>query len=243
MSFWFSTCQPCCSQPHFVVATIVSCQDPTAPDNQLPTLFGGGVAVTVAQGGVVVYSGSSSSVSIPFTPGLTYVITVTTDYGTQTQTVTPVVSSPIQTFTFHFYYTALPSCLCFCFDTPTSLRMTSDDPGCNFKMFQSCTIQWGATPSALLPTQIGVNSFLSTEGFPDPVAGGAIFFYYLTCQFNVFSLSRVYPTSPYGSPYLDGVLYTWLIGGLGNTCDPFRLDNGTAFPGSDLSCKVRIDGA
>lgn len=133
---------------------------------------------------------------------------------------------------------------CFCQDTPDTLTMVSLSETCNYNMFQSCTIQYGPTPAAFLPTQIGANTYLSTEGFPDPVAGGAIFFYYLTCQYNVWSLSRIYLTSPYGSPYLDGVLYSWLVGGVGNTCayDSLHLNNGIAFQGSDASCFVTING-
>jgi hypothetical protein len=134
----------------------------------------------------------------------------------------------------------IPSC--FCTSIPATLSMTSADPSCNYNMFQSCTIQYGPTPSGFLSTGIGDNSFLSTEGFPDPIADGALFYYYLTCQYNTFTLSRIYLVSPYGSPYRDGVLYTWIIGGSGNTCAPFHLDNGQAFAGSDASCSVTIDG-
>jgi hypothetical protein len=130
---------------------------------------------------------------------------------------------------------------CFCQDIPATLAMTSSDPTCNFRMFQSCTIQWQATPASLGPLNLPPNIYLSTEGFPDPLAGGAIFYYYLNCVFNQFSLTRIYPVSPYGSPFRDGILYAWLLGGYGNTCSPFHLDNGMAFPGSDLSCSVTID--
>jgi hypothetical protein len=132
---------------------------------------------------------------------------------------------------------------CFCSPIPGTLTMTSSDPGCNYQMFQSCTIQYGPTPTAFEPLNLGANTFLSTQGFPDPVAGGALFYYYLTCQYNQFVLTRVYPVSPYGSPFRDGLLYSWLLGGYGNTCDPFHLDNGSAFLGSDLSCFVTIDAA
>jgi hypothetical protein len=131
--------------------------------------------------------------------------------------------------------------LCFCTAIPATLKMTSADPSCNYRMFQSCMIQYGPTPAQFAPLHLGANSFLSTESFPDPIVGGAAFYYYLTCQYNQFSLTRIYPTSPYGSPYRDGNLYTWLVGGYGNTCSPFHLDNGMAFSGSDLSCSVTID--
>ncbi len=135
---------------------------------------------------------------------------------------------------------SIPSC--FCTAIPVTLTMTSADETCNYHMFQSCTIQYGPTPSMFSSLNIGDNTFLSTEGFADPVAGDAVFYYFLTCQYNQFSLTRIYPSSPYGSPYRDGVLYTWLIGGSGNTCSPFNLSNGLAFPGSDLSCSVSITG-
>ena len=132
---------------------------------------------------------------------------------------------------------------CFCSAIPATLKMSSSDPSCNYRMFQSCTILYGPTPPAFAALNLGANAFLSTQGFPDPVANGALFHYFLTCLYNQFSLTRVYPDSPYGSPYRDGILYAWLVGGHGNTCSPFRLDNGKAFPGSDSSCFVTIDGA
>jgi hypothetical protein len=131
---------------------------------------------------------------------------------------------------------------CFCTAIPATLAMTSADPNCNFGMFQSCSIRWGPTPEEFAPLAIGENSFLSTESFPDPITNGALFRYLLVCQFNQFSLTRLYPESPFGSPYRDGVLYSWLIGATGNTCVPFHLDNGRAFPGSDPTCIVTIDG-
>jgi hypothetical protein len=132
---------------------------------------------------------------------------------------------------------------CFCSPMPATLTMTSADPACNYRMFQSCTLQYGPTPPAFAPLNLGANAFLSTQGFPDPVAAGATFYYLLTCQHNQYSLTRLYLESPYGSPYRDGILYTWLVGGYGNTCHPFHLDNGIAFPGSDQSCSVRLDAA
>lgn len=131
---------------------------------------------------------------------------------------------------------------CFCSPIPKTLTMTSLSTTCNFGMFQSGVIQYGPTPVGYLDLDIGVNSFLGVESFPDVTAGGAMFQYLLTCLNNQFNLSRVYLTSPYGSPYRDGLLYTWLVGGAGNTCVPFHLDNGLAYAGSDMSCFVTIDG-
>ncbi len=132
---------------------------------------------------------------------------------------------------------------CFCESIPTTLTMTSSDPNCNYRMFQSCTIQYGPTPAGYAALNLPARTFLSVQSFADPLSGGAIFRYYLTCLYNQFSLSRVYLQSPFGSPYRDGVLYSWVLGGYGNTCSPFRLDRGSAYPGSDASCGVTIDAA
>jgi len=136
--------------------------------------------------------------------------------------------------------TTVPNCICS--QIPTTLSMISSDPNCNFGMFQSCSIVYGPTPSGYANLQIGVNSFLSVESFPDAVANGAEFRYLFSCYLNQFNLSRVYLESPYGSPYRDGLLYSWLISGYGNSCDPFALDYGSAYPGSDASCFVTISG-
>jgi hypothetical protein len=130
--------------------------------------------------------------------------------------------------------------LCFCENVPKTLTMTSLNPACNYGMFQSCTLQYGPIPSEFAPLDLGSQAFISVESFPDVIAGGALFRYYLSCQYNVFSLTRLYPTSPYGSPYIDGVLYTWYVGSYGNTCSPFHLGNGTAYLGTGGICSVTI---
>ena len=135
---------------------------------------------------------------------------------------------------------SLPNC--FCDPIPSPLTMISTDLNCNFGMFQNATLQYGPTPPAYAPLFLGANCFLSVQFFADATLGGALFQYLLTCQFNQFGLARVYPQSPYGSPFRDGVLYSWSVGGYGNSCVPFHLDNGVAFPGSDASCFVKIDG-
>jgi hypothetical protein len=132
---------------------------------------------------------------------------------------------------------------CFCNPIPATLSMTSYSTTCNYGMFQSCSIQYGPTPAGYAVLDIGASSFLSVESFPDVIGNGAMFQYLLTCQYNEFNLSRVYLESPYGSPYRDGLLYSWLVGGYGNTCVPFHLDNGQPYAGSDASCFVTIDGA
>jgi hypothetical protein len=131
---------------------------------------------------------------------------------------------------------------CFCDPIPSSLSMTSYSPTCNYGMFQSCSIVYGPTPTGYALLNIGANNFLSAGSFPDVIGGGAMFQYMFTCEYNQFNLSRVYLASPYGTPYRDGILYTWVIGGYGNTCVPFLLSNGTPYAGSDASCFVTIQG-
>jgi hypothetical protein len=134
---------------------------------------------------------------------------------------------------------------CFCDPMPATLTMTSADPSCNGGMFQSCTLQYQEAPSWAASLGITGMIYLSTTSFPDASEGGAQFYYYLTCLYDHYELTRLYPsspdTTPPGMPARDGLLYQWNIGGYGNTCDPFHLDYGSAFPGSDLSCNVKID--
>jgi hypothetical protein len=141
---------------------------------------------------------------------------------------------------------------CFCDPIPGTLTMTSFAPTCNYGMFQSCSIVYGPTPPGYADLDIGFNCYLSVESFPDVVAGGALFQYLLTCYYNQFSLSRVYLTTPWGSPYRDGLLYTWLVGstvGIApNYCTPLAtvshlyLLDGTPYPGSGSTCRVTITG-
>ncbi len=131
---------------------------------------------------------------------------------------------------------------CFCSPIPATLSMTSSNSTCNYGMFQSCSIQYGPTPDEYDDLNLGIYSFLSAESFPDVIGNGAMFRYILTCHSNQFNLSRVYLESPYGSPFRDGLLYSWLVGGYGNTCDPIHLDYGLSYAGSDQSCFVTIDG-
>ncbi len=135
----------------------------------------------------------------------------------------------------------IPSC--FCTAIPITLTMTSASPTCNYGMFQSCTIQYQPVPAVYAALDLGSSAFISVESFADAMAGGALFQYLLLCQYNQFSLTRIYATSPYGSPWEDAILYTWFVGSYGNTCSPFHLDNGAAYPGSDAGCFVTIDQA
>lgn len=130
---------------------------------------------------------------------------------------------------------------CFC-PVPASLRMTSADPNCNYRMFQSCTLTYRLPPPEFAPLNITGPCFLSTETFFDPISN-SYFYYHFFCLYNQYLLTRLYPTSPYGSPFRDATLYTWLVGGYGNVCDPFYLHNGVPYPGSDATCRVTIDPA
>lgn len=132
----------------------------------------------------------------------------------------------------------LPSCFC---AVPASLQMVSAAPQCNYRMFQSCSIQYGPPPPAMVALNFSSNVFTSSATFVDPITSSA-FFYYFWCQYNQFFLTRIFPTSPFGSPYRDAILYTWVIGGYGNSCQPFRLEAGSPYPGSDSSCAVSILG-
>ena len=132
-----------------------------------------------------------------------------------------------------------PGCAC---SVPPTLTMTSANSTCNFNMFQSCTIAYGPPPPGFSNMALGPKVWMSTKSFLDPIAN-SLFYYYLGCNYNQFYLTRLYATSPYGSPYRDATLYTWLVGSYGNTCVPFKLDNGSPFQGSDISCFVTIDDA
>jgi hypothetical protein len=108
-------------------------------------------------------------------------------------------------------------------------------------MFQTCTLQYGPVPAAYANLGLGQDAFISVESFPDELAGGALFQYFLGCLQNQYTITRIYATSPYGSPYIDGILYTWFVGAYGNTCSPFMLDNGTGFSFTGEPCSVTID--
>lgn len=138
------------------------------------------------------------------------------------------------------YSTGITLQNCFC-TVPAVLSMVSGDPTCNYGMFQSCTIAYGPPPPAMVAFGYTANVFTSSAMFHEPITGSD-FFYHFSCTYNQFFLSRIFPTSPFGSPYRDGYLYNWIVGSV-NTCDPFSLRVGTAFPGSDASCSVQITGA
>lgn len=129
---------------------------------------------------------------------------------------------------------------CVCAHPKKTLTMTVGG-SCSDGRFYDCTIQYGPTPAPLAGLQLGANCYLSTTTFPDPQTGD-LFYYYLSCFSSVVRLSRVFPTSIYGSPFLDFVIYFWTLGYPGNTCDPFLLSNGAVFAGGDPACAVVISG-
>ncbi len=132
----------------------------------------------------------------------------------------------------------LPNCFCL---TPYTLNMISDDETCNYGMFQSCTLQYGPPPASMAVLGYTQYIYTSPELFTDQITGSQ-FFYYFSCLYNQFFLSRIFPVSPLGDGYRDGILYSWIVGGYGNQCKPFQLEYGAAFPGSDATCSVRING-
>lgn len=129
---------------------------------------------------------------------------------------------------------------CVCATPPKTLTMTV--ASCTDGRFNPCTIEYGPTPSSLSALQLGANCYLSTTSFADPQTGDH-FYYFLSCFASVVRLSRVFPTSIFGSPFLDSIIYYWSLGFPGNTCTPtFALTNGTVFAGGDPACVVQITG-
>jgi len=130
---------------------------------------------------------------------------------------------------------------CPCPSSPATLHMTSSSPTSNNQIFQSATLVYGATPSALAALGLGPSSYLSTASFTD-LSTSDQFWYYLSCYLSYYILTRVYVTSLYGSPYLDITRYRWPISYPTNTCAPFSLQYGQIFSGGDPTCVVTIAG-
>jgi hypothetical protein len=128
---------------------------------------------------------------------------------------------------------------CPCSQSPVTISMHSSEPASNNQMFQSATLQYGPTPSNLLPVVLQTSSYLSTSSFPDPILG-APFYYLLNCYVGAYVLTRVYVTSPFGSPYRDAIRYSWVPGFSGNTCSPFLMTNGQIYRGGDPTCVVTL---
>ena len=130
---------------------------------------------------------------------------------------------------------------CPCSSSPRTLTMTSSRPESNNRIFQNATLVYGPTPTALWPLGIGHSSYLSTTSFTDLTTGDQ-FWYHFSCYIGYYVLTRVYPTSLYGSPFRDSTRYRWPIGLSGNTCRPFNLIYGQVFAGGDPTCIVTITG-
>jgi hypothetical protein len=131
---------------------------------------------------------------------------------------------------------------CFCTSYPSTLTMKSCDHVADFGLYQDATIQYQPTPPGLAALSLGSHLWLSNETFTDVIAG-ADFRYLLTCHSNQSSLSLVYETSPYGSPFRSGLLYSWTFGGIGDNCSPFYLTGGVAPPASAATTCVAIYGS
>ncbi len=128
---------------------------------------------------------------------------------------------------------------CPCASIATTLYLTSSEPASNNGIFQNATLVYGATPPDLILVVIVGYSFLSTTSFPDAIMGDP-FYYFLTCVFGTYILTRVYPVSPFGSPFRDTIRYSWIPGFPGNNCSPFDMTNGQIFRGGDATCVVTV---
>lgn len=134
---------------------------------------------------------------------------------------------------------------CLCSTPPLSVAMSVSREGCGDGLMHSCTITYGTTPASLAALRLGASCYLSTVMFADSQTGDQ-FYYYLGCYSSILRISRAFPTSIFGSPFLDSVVYYWSIGISGNHCNSgstgFLLSNGTIFPGGDPTCLVTISG-
>lgn len=127
---------------------------------------------------------------------------------------------------------------CTCSAPPATLYMTVSGT-CNTDYFNDCTIEYGATPPALV-TALGANGYFSTTTFTDS-GSGDLFFINLACFSSVIYIRRVFESASAfgGAPYVDSTLFTWAIGIPGNACSPFLLSAGDDGSGSP-PCAVTI---
>lgn len=128
---------------------------------------------------------------------------------------------------------------CPCTTIPSVLSL--DVSGCSSGVFVSDTLSYQLTPSGLLPLNLGTHCFLSNSLHTDSDTGD-LFRYYFSCQSNYFSLTRVYESSLYGSPYRDILLFNWSLPWFTNTCTPFYLHAGVIYPGGDPACVLQVHG-
>jgi hypothetical protein len=130
----------------------------------------------------------------------------------------------------------IPGCLCQ--NVPATLYMRPNDVTLNGGMFQNCTLQWGPTDPYFANLALGPNTFMSRESFIDSI--NQTFWYYFNCTSSNFTLTRLYKSSLFGSPYRDSVRFTWPIGSAGNTCVPFLLTTGTVYQGGDTRSQITV---
>jgi hypothetical protein len=130
---------------------------------------------------------------------------------------------------------------CPCAPMPTTLNMVSSKPASNNGIFQSATFTYRPIDAWMAGVALSGSQFLSTTTFRDTVLG-ADFYYVLLCYQGAYVLTRIYQTTPVGSPFRDGIRYTWFVGLPGNTCSPFSLTLGSIFAGGDATCVVTING-
>lgn len=133
----------------------------------------------------------------------------------------------------------VPTPYCPCNVLPQSLFMSSVDPECMNGMFASDILRFVKTPDAFDSLVLGSFCFLS-DGFHVDSDSMDLFRYHFACQPGFYTLSRVYETSVYGSPYYDIVRYSWPLPWPENSCSPFLLTTGFIFQGGNANCRVLI---
>lgn len=134
---------------------------------------------------------------------------------------------------------------CPCPDGPATIYVKSTRPDLNFGLFNDATLRWIATPSAYTfppPNTIPSFGYFSDETFHEQSHNDE-YRYYLSCDGTSYGLHRVFVTSFFGSPLLDVVRYSWIVGVRGNTCSPFYFLGGTVYPGGNPAGKVYLSAA
>lgn len=239
---WISPCGPgeWCFQDVKVGAGCSAIFHVTVIDQAYAPLAGATVVATKT-GSTTVSGTSDGSGLVDLTVGAAGTWTIT---GTKTGYSGRIVSAnavcgDTTNVTLQLIATTL---MCGC-DVPQVLAMTNNNPGCNSGMFQPCTIRYGPTPAALSTLALGTSCFLSDESFIDVF--GDRFRYYLNCTGTTISgseytLTRVYVTSIFGSPFRDSVRYTWPMSTAGNSCSPFALINGILYAGGTGPCTPHV---
>lgn len=129
---------------------------------------------------------------------------------------------------------------CPCDPLPTSIYLVVAG-SCDMNLFRDCKFTYGPTPPEYSTLSLGPNAFLSTETFTDMETGDP-FRYYLSCDSLTFNLTRVYPTSIFGTPLRDIERYRWSVPGGSNQCTPLYLPDGVIYSGGDLGCHLALYG-